>query len=62
MTRAKVLTMLSSGMSQAEIARSLGLTKSTVAYHARRVREPDERFRRRYDWKIVQAYYDGGTV
>jgi 5-methylcytosine-specific restriction endonuclease McrA len=52
--------MLAHGMSQAEIARSLRITKSAVAYHVRRVREPDQRFRRRYDWKIVQAYYDRG--
>ncbi|HEX3691850.1 MAG TPA: hypothetical protein VHU13_00775 [Solirubrobacteraceae bacterium] len=24
------------------------------------MREPDPRFRRRYDWKAVQAYYDEG--
>jgi 5-methylcytosine-specific restriction endonuclease McrA len=60
MTRQKVLTMLESGMTQAAIARSLGVTKGTVAYHARRVLEPDARFRRRYDWKVVQAYYDEG--
>jgi 5-methylcytosine-specific restriction endonuclease McrA len=62
-TRERVLEMLHAGRSQAEIARRLGLTKSTVAYHARRVREPDARFRRRYDWDAVQAYYDlGHTV
>jgi 5-methylcytosine-specific restriction endonuclease McrA len=60
MTREKVIEMLAAGMTQAAIARSLGLTKSAVAYHARRVMEPDPRFRRRYDWKLVQAYYDLG--
>jgi hypothetical protein len=60
MTRDRVLRMLAEGMSQAEIARSLRITKSAVAYHVRRVREPDPRFRRRYDWRLVQAYYDGG--
>jgi 5-methylcytosine-specific restriction endonuclease McrA len=60
MTRNKVLAMLAGGKSQAEIARSLGLTKSTVAYHARRVRDPDPRYRRRYNWRAVQAYYDAG--
>jgi Bacterial regulatory proteins, luxR family len=60
MTREKVIEMLAAGMTQAAIARSLGLTKSAVAYHARRVMEPDPRFRRRYDWKFVQAYYDLG--
>jgi 5-methylcytosine-specific restriction endonuclease McrA len=62
-TRGRVLEMLAAGQAQAEIARRLGITKGTVAYHARRVHEPDRRFRRRYDWKAVQAYYDlGHTV
>jgi 5-methylcytosine-specific restriction endonuclease McrA len=60
MTRRRVLEMLEKGSSQAEIARALGISKSTVAYHVRRVRDPDPRFRRRYDWKLVQAYYDLG--
>jgi len=59
-TRTSVLEMLATGMSQAQIARALGVTKGTVAYHARRVLEPDPRFRRRYDWKRVQAFYDEG--
>lgn len=55
-----MLEMLASGMTQAQIARTLGLTKSAVAYHARRVIEPDPSFRRRYNWSEVQAYYDEG--
>jgi regulatory LuxR family protein len=62
-TRIAVLEMLAAGKPQAEIARTLGIAKSTVAYHCRRVREPDPRFRRRYDWRLVQEYYDlGHTV
>lgn len=58
-----VLAMLEAGKPQAEIARTLQVSKSTVSYHCRRVRDPDPRFRRRYDWKIVQEYYDlGHTV
>jgi 5-methylcytosine-specific restriction endonuclease McrA len=60
MTRHRVHLVLAAGNSPAEIARTLGVTKSTVAYHARRVREPDPRFRRRYDWKLIQAYYEEG--
>jgi len=59
-TRQRVLEMLAEGRSQAEIGRALGVTKGTVAYHARRALEPDPRFRRRYDWKVVQAFYDAG--
>lgn len=59
-TRNRVLALLFAGHTQAKIGRTLGIAKSTVAYHCRRVREPDARFRRRYDWKTVQAYYDEG--
>ena len=58
--RARVLELLGQGWSQARIARHLGLARSTVAYHARRVAEPDARFRRRYDWDEIQRYYDEG--
>jgi 5-methylcytosine-specific restriction endonuclease McrA len=59
-TRDQVLSLLRDGKSQAEIRRTLGVSKSTVAYHCRRVREPDPRFHRRYDWNAIQAYYDDG--
>ena len=53
--------MLRLGISRAAIARQLGLSKSTVSYHARRLGEPvDERGARRYDWDAVQRYYDDG--
>ncbi len=46
---------------RAEIARTLGISKSTVSYHARRLgAESDERFSRRYDWDDVQRFYDDG--
>ncbi len=48
-------------MSRAETARRLGVTKSTVSYNARRLGEQiDQRCARRYDWTIVQRYYDLG--
>jgi len=60
-TRAKVRELLAEGHNQLEIARRLGVAKSTVAYHARGLGvEPDRRFTRRYDWKEVQDYYDAG--
>ena len=60
-TRERVLDLRASGLSLTAIARQLGLTKSTVAYHLRRAgEEPDERFNRRYDWAAIQAFYDAG--
>jgi hypothetical protein len=53
--------MLQGGMSRAAIARALGLSRSTVSYHARRLGHPvDERGARRYDWPTVQRFYDDG--
>jgi hypothetical protein len=48
-------------MSLAAIAAELGVVKSTVSYHARRLgHAPNPRFARRYDWSAVQAFYDEG--
>ena len=60
-TRDKVATLLSRGLSRAAVARELSLSKSTVSYHARRLGAPvDERGARRYDWTLVQRFYDRG--
>ena len=60
-TRAAVAELLESGVSRGEIARRLGIGKSTVSYHARRLGAPvDPRGARRYDWAVVQEYYDTG--
>jgi DNA-binding transcriptional ArsR family regulator len=62
-TREAVLELLGEGVERAEIARRLGLAKSTVSYHARRVgAEVDQRCARRYDWAAVQAFYDEGRT
>lgn len=54
-TRRAVKRMLEAGMSHAEIARELEVSKPTVSYHARRLgHEPDPRFSRRIDWAAVQ--------
>ncbi len=61
MLRAKVGQLHEQGLSGAEIGRRLGLSRSAVAYHLRRLGVPaDARFVRRYDWAEVQAYYDAG--
>ena len=60
-TRERVRALRADGLSLNVIARTLGVSKSTVVYHLRRAGEqPDDRFNRRYDWKEVQAYYDQG--
>jgi HNH endonuclease len=48
-------------MSGAAVARRLGISKSTVSYHRRRLGQPiDERCNRRYNWVAVQRFYDEG--
>lgn len=60
-TRFKVRERLERGRSYSEISRELGINKSTVAFHARRLGRPvDDRFNRRYDWAAVQKAHDGG--
>ena len=60
-TRAAVAELLHAGLSQAAVARALGVSKSTVSYHARRLQMPSNpRCARRYDWSEVQRYYDAG--
>ena len=60
-TRFGVHRGLAEGKSYSEIAKDLGVNKSTVAYHARRLGRPvDERFNRRYDWFAIQKAHDGG--
>jgi DNA-binding CsgD family transcriptional regulator len=54
-TRDRVEQLLARGRSQREISRELGVSKSTVAYHCRRLgKRADPRFARRYEWSEVQ--------
>jgi DNA-binding CsgD family transcriptional regulator len=60
-TREAVVELLAQGLAKVEIARRLGVSKSTVSYHVRCLGKPiDERFGKRYDWNAVQRYYDAG--
>jgi hypothetical protein len=60
-TREQVAALLDQGLSGGEIARRLGLSKPTIAYHRRRLGRPGSgSATRRYDWSAVQAYYDEG--
>jgi hypothetical protein len=61
LTRDAVARLREAGKTQAEIARELGLTKGTVAYHYRTAGiDADRRFARRYDWAEVQRAYNTG--
>jgi hypothetical protein len=58
-TRDQIEHLFSFGYTQAGVARELGLTKSTVAYHARALGvRADPRFARRHDWLAVQKAID----
>jgi hypothetical protein len=60
-TRELVAGLLARGLSSMEVARALGISKSTVCYHKRRLGlEIDAKFNRRYDWAEVQRFYDLG--
>jgi DNA-binding CsgD family transcriptional regulator len=60
-TRDRVAALLAEGIGKNAIARALGLSRSTVSYHARRLGSPvDSRCARRYDWEDVQRFYDAG--
>jgi transposase-like protein len=59
--RGLVAERLELGMSIADVASELGIVKSTVCYHARRLgKAADSRFARRYDWSAIQRHYDQG--
>jgi len=63
LTRHAVARLRQDGKSQADIARELGLTKGTVAYHFRTAGEQaDARYARRYDWAAIQRAYDSGLT
>jgi transposase-like protein len=60
-TRQAVAALMASGLTQAAIARRLGLSPATVSYHAGQLGiERRSECARRYDWAEVQRYYDEG--
>jgi DNA-binding CsgD family transcriptional regulator len=59
LTRDRIELLLAEGSTPAEIARALDISKSTVAFHCRRLgHRADRRFSRRYDWGDVQRAID----
>jgi DNA-binding CsgD family transcriptional regulator len=60
-TREEVRRLLRAGHSRAAVARELAVSKGTVTYHARWIGlQIDARAARRYDWTVIQRYYDAG--
>jgi DNA-binding transcriptional ArsR family regulator len=58
-TTARVAALREEGLTLAEIARSLGISKPTASYHARKLGIPAKPTCR-YDWEEVQVYYNAG--
>jgi 5-methylcytosine-specific restriction endonuclease McrA len=59
--REAVRALYGQGLTQREIAARLDVTKSTVAFHVRRLdHPPDQRFARRYNWTEIRKAYEGG--
>jgi hypothetical protein len=56
-----VRQLLAAGQRPHEISAALGISRSTVSYHAKRLGERGSpRCGRRYDWAEIQRYYDEG--
>jgi len=56
--RQRILALLAEGKTYNQIVAELGCAKSTVAYHAKNVKEPPNY--KVHDWAAVQKYYDEG--
>jgi Homeodomain-like domain len=60
-TRQAVARMLAKGMSQAQIADELGVSRPTICFHMRQLGiRPRPELSRRYDWNEIRAFYDAG--
>lgn len=60
-TRKAVAALLKQGLSRAEVARRIGVSRPTVTYHARRLGLPSGTApARRYDWEAIRIFYDAG--
>jgi hypothetical protein len=56
-----VAELLSRGLTGAEIARELKVSKPTVCFHLRKLGVPSsQEFAKRYDWGAIRAYYESG--
>lgn len=60
-TREAVGSLLAQGLSQAAIARELGISRPTVCFHMRKLGiAAASAPARRYDWDAIRAYYEAG--
>ena len=60
-TRQEVERLLADGLSQAEIARQLGVSKPTVCFHIRNIGIPAQaKLARRFDWDAIRRHYESG--
>jgi transposase len=60
-TREEVGRLLRAGLTRTAVAAEIGISKSTVTYHALSLGIPSNpACARRYDWAEVQRYYDEG--
>src|SRR2546423_11383774 len=60
-TRAAVAKLLDEGLTRAQISTRLGISKTTVTYHAKRLGHAGSpACGHRYDWAEVQRYYEAG--
>lgn len=56
--RQRILALLAAGRTYSQIVAEVGCAKSTVAYHAKNVKEPPNY--KVHDWAEVQKHYDAG--
>lgn len=60
-TRCAVQRLASAGLTQAEIASELGVSRPTVCFHMRRLGIPaKDEFSRRFDWQSIRLHYEAG--
>ena len=61
-TRQAVAELVGRGVSSAEIARQLDVSKPTVCFHLRMLGIPASvDFARRYDWEAIRDFYEAGN-
>ena len=60
-TRSRVANLAAKGLGPAGIAARVGISKSTVCYHLKRLGAGPSKFGRRYDWAQIQRFYDAGN-